>query len=174
MFNISKKALTTLSIFVACIFTSSCGNIPGPSLAGGGSPGAGSGASGAPADWLGALVAARAMRKKGNGPETEKLYVQAVEGCKKKKGEEDLETAMCLEELADFYRETQDWRKAFRTYKEHIKIVQKLDPQRDMTILRKNFKIVKAKIKEYHLEDKEPVAAESGKTEAKSDDSDSK
>lgn len=154
----SKTALVTL---VASFFITGCGEVKAPSFGGGDSKAA--------TNWVNTLASARTARKAGTAAEIEKLYTQAIDECKKKNGDESVETAMCIEELADFYRETQDWRKAFKAYKEDIKIVQKVDPQRDLTVLRKNYKLVKSKVKEYGLEEKEPVADDTksdGKAEA--------
>lgn len=155
------------------LFSTACGKIPGPDSTLGNSMGGApsGGGSGTPGNWIDTVASARQARSKGDAAGTEKLFLEAIEQCKKKNGDESIEVAMCYEELADFYRETQDWLKALKAYKEDIKIIQKVDPQRDMTVLRKNFKIVKKKCKEYGLEEKDPANA--AKTEDKEADSSS-
>lgn len=96
----------------------------------------------------------------------EKKYVEAVQKCEEKFGEDDARTGNCVGYLAELYKYKQDWLKAEKEYKKWLTIMDKHDSTGEQVkVIRKGYSEVKEKIKKYGLKADPTEASDSEASE---------
>lgn len=106
----------------------------------------------------------------GKIPAAEAAFSEAVEKCSEKFGEDDARTGTCVGYLAELYRNQQEWLKAGKAYKRWMSIMDKNDPTGEqLKIIRKGYKEIRHKIKQYGLEDSDDKDKDKDKDKEKDD-----
>jgi|GEM_PF-1455448 len=104
--------------------------------------------------WVDLVADAQKAQGRGNLPEAEKLFQEALQKAEAKYGEDAIETGTCVGYLAELYRYQQEYLKADKEYKRWLTIMQKHDSTGEQVKnIRKNYKEVRKKIRQYGLMD---------------------
>lgn len=106
----------------------------------------------------------------------EKSFQTAITASEAKFGHDAAQTATCMSELGGMYLEQQEYRKAYKIYKDLVPLYEKIEPDSpDSKRVEEEYKKLKKKLKKYKLEvlDEEPKKSDETKKpdETKSDSS---
>ncbi|MBZ0184639.1 MAG: tetratricopeptide repeat protein [Candidatus Obscuribacterales bacterium] len=102
--------------------------------------------------WVDLVADAQKAQSAGNLPEAEKLFQEALAKAEAKHGMDAPETGTCVGYLAELYRYQQEYLKADKEYKRWLKIMENYDSTGEqIKNIRKNYKEVRKKIKQYNL-----------------------